>query len=123
MHELSIVASIVESVLVFVETHRVKKVLLVRLAVGVLTRLEQEQLRFCYASVTKQTAIAGSKLAIETVPVSVGCPYCGYQGAPKYWEEALCATPTPTLQCPICGKSTEPIQGHDCAIKTIKYVT
>ncbi|MDB6022659.1 MAG: hypA [Pedosphaera sp.] len=123
MHELSIVASIVESVLEFVEAHQVKRVLLVRLAVGELTRLEPEQLHFCYASVTSQNALAGSKLAIESVPAKVSCPHCGYAGPPKYWDEALCAEPTPTLQCPECGKQTEPLEGHDCAIKKIKYVT
>jgi len=28
----------------------------------------------------------------------------------------------PTLQCPECGKAAEPAEGHECAIKTIKFV-
>jgi hypothetical protein len=27
----------------------------------------------------------------------------------------------PTLQCPTCGKAAEPAEGHECAIKTVKF--
>jgi hydrogenase nickel incorporation protein HypA/HybF len=123
MHELSIVSGLVESVLDFVAAHQITKVFDVRLAVGELTRLEPEQLRFCYSAMTEQTAIAGSNLEIEGVPAEVRCPHCSYQGPPKYWEEALSAGPVATLQCPCCGKATEAIRGHECEIKTIKYAT
>ena len=56
MHELSIVASIVESVLEFVETRQIRQVLLVRLAVGELTQLAPDQLQFCYESIANSVA-------------------------------------------------------------------
>ncbi len=62
MHELSIASSLVESVLEFLETHKAKKVVAVRLAIGELTCVEAEQLRFCYNSVTEGTAIAGVRV-------------------------------------------------------------
>ncbi|MDB6123271.1 MAG: hypA [Pedosphaera sp.] len=123
MHELSIVSGIVESILDFVAKHQIRKVLDVRLTVGELTHLEAEQLRFCYTAMIEQTAIQGSTLEVEAVRAEVNCPHCSYQGPPKYWEEALAMAPVPTLQCPQCGKATEAIQGHECAIKSIKYVT
>ncbi len=123
MHELSMVSTLVESVLEFVDTHQVRKVLNVKLSVGELTCVEAEQMRFCYTALTGQTPIEGSVLEIETVPAVVKCPHCFYQGPPKYWEDALFVASVPTLQCPECGKAAEAIQGHDCAIKSIKYVT
>ncbi|EEF63110.1 hydrogenase maturation nickel metallochaperone HypA [Pedosphaera parvula] len=123
MHELSIVSGIVESVLDFVEAREIKKVLGVRLAVGELTHLEIEQLQFCYTALVEQTAVQGSTLEVDVVPARVSCPHCLYEGLPKYWEDALSMAPVPTLQCPQCGKATEATQGHECAIKTIKYVT
>jgi hydrogenase nickel incorporation protein HypA/HybF len=123
MHELSIVSTLVESVLEFVEAHQIRKVLNVRLAVGELTCVEEEQMRFCYSALTEKTTIEGSVLEIEKVRAEVNCPHCMYQGTPKYWEDALCQAPVPTLQCPKCGKAAEAARGHECAIKTIKYVT
>jgi hydrogenase nickel incorporation protein HypA/HybF len=121
MHELSIAAAILEDVLGFAESHGVSKVIRVRLAIGELTCVQREQLKFCYDSVTRETALSESELEIETVPARVKCAHCSYEGAPKYWMDSLSDTPVATLQCPNCGKSAEAAQGHECAIKTIQY--
>lgn len=123
MHELSIVSTLVESVLEFVDKHEISKVLNVRLSVGELTCVEEEQMQFCYSALTEKTMLGGSVLEIEKVSAEVNCPHCMYQGAPKYWEDALCQAPIPTLQCPNCGKAADAARGHECTIKTIKYVT
>lgn len=122
MHEFSIASSIVESVLDFCEKQSVKQVLEVRLSIGELTHVEAEQLRFCFESITKDTPMENATLAIETIAATVRCPHCFYEGPPKYWDGALSAVLVPTLQCPKCGQSAEATQGHDCAIKTIKFV-
>ncbi|HET7623691.1 MAG TPA: hydrogenase maturation nickel metallochaperone HypA [Verrucomicrobiae bacterium] len=122
MHELSIAATIMEDVLQFVEAHQINKVLRVRLAIGELTCVQPEQLKFCYESVTRETAIQNSSLEIEEVSALVKCPHCSYAGPPKYWMDSLTDAPVPTLQCPDCGRATEAEQGHECVIKTIQYV-
>jgi hydrogenase nickel incorporation protein HypA/HybF len=116
MHELSIAASIVESVLDFVQTHPARRVREVRVAIGELTCIEAEQLRFGYEAITKETAIEDSTLSVERSEASVSCPHCGYQGKPKYWDQVA------TLQCPSCSQAAEAVTGHECAIKGIKYV-
>jgi hydrogenase nickel incorporation protein HypA/HybF len=121
MHELSIAATVMEDVLNFAQSRGVTKVVRVRLAIGELTCVQPEQLKFCYESVTRETALADSTLEIEAVPARVACSNCGYQGSPKYWMDSLADTPIATLQCPVCGKSTDAEQGHECAIKTIQY--
>jgi hydrogenase nickel incorporation protein HypA/HybF len=122
MHELSIVSSIVERVLEFLDGHKAKRVVALRLAIGELTCVDAEQLRSCYELVTEGTAIAGSELEIEQTKALVRCPNCNFQGAPKYWDDALSSASIPTLQCPGCGFGVEAIEGHECAIQGIRYV-
>jgi hydrogenase nickel incorporation protein HypA/HybF len=122
MHEFSIASSLVESVLEFASTPPPKKVLRVLLQIGELTCVEPDQLEFCYSSIIPETDIRDSKLEIERVPAEVKCPHCHYAGPPKYWEDARDAAPVATLQCPQCGRTTETTHGHDCTIRTIRYV-
>lgn len=121
MHEMSIAANLVEKLLEFAYAHPERKVMLVRLAVGELTHLEPEQLRFCYGAITAETPLEGSSLEIEKVAATVQCPHCAYCGRPQYWEGILAQTSVVTLCCPQCGKAAEAIQGHECAIQSIRY--
>ncbi len=120
MHEFSIATSIAEKVLSFAAEQELAQVLTVRLAIGELTHLEPEQLRFCYTSITEATAIAGSELEIEKIEAAVECPHCSYRGAPKYWEEANAFVAVPTLQCPNCGKAAHATRGHECEIRSVQ---
>lgn len=122
MHEFSIASSIAESVLGFCDKEKVRRVLKIRLAIGELTLVEAEQLRFCFASITPETPLSDAALEIETVPAAVRCPACSYEGPPKYWDGALSVTPVATLECPKCGQAAVATQGHDCAIRAIKFV-
>jgi hydrogenase nickel incorporation protein HypA/HybF len=122
MHELSIASTLMENVLDFAASPPPKRILKVLLQIGELTCVEPDQLKFCYESVTKETPIEDSELEIERVDAQVACPHCGYAGAPKYWEDALSAGRVATLECPQCGKAAETTHGHDCTIRTIRYV-
>lgn len=124
MHELSIASSIAETVMDFVERPPAKKIVKVILRIGELTCVEPEQLRFSYQAITKETPLEDSKLEFETVPAQVVCRHCGYEGRPRYWEDARSDgnLAIATLQCPQCGQATEAAEGHDCSIRTIRYV-
>lgn len=122
MHEFSIASGVVETVLAYAEAHGVKKIVEVRMLVGELTCVEPEQLKFCFSAITRDSALAGATLEIDIADAAVRCPHCGYAGPPKYWEGAQSAACLPTLECPTCGCAAEPTAGHDCAIKSIKYV-
>ena len=122
MHELSIAATIVEDVMGWVESHPNGKVLQVRLAIGELTCVHADQLKFCYESIVDETELKGSSLEIEEVAARVNCPDCDYEGPPVYWMDSLSDEPIATLQCPGCGRTASAAQGHECLIKTIQYV-
>ncbi|MHA3771220.1 hydrogenase maturation nickel metallochaperone HypA/HybF [Verrucomicrobiota bacterium sgz303538] len=122
MHELSIATAIMERVLEFAAAQQATQVLSVRCAIGELTHLQTEQLQFCYSAIVKDTPIADSALEIEQVQALVKCPHCSYEGAPKYWDEALSLISVPTLECPECGGTAEVTRGHECAIQGVKFV-
>ncbi|MDQ3621057.1 MAG: hydrogenase maturation nickel metallochaperone HypA [Verrucomicrobiota bacterium] len=121
MHELSIASGLVEKLLEFAADNPDKKIVEVRLAVGELTHIEEEQLRFCYDAVTVETPIEGSTLQIEKIEAVVACRHCSYHGGPKYWDGALSGFPVATLECPGCGKAAEAVEGKECAIKSIRF--
>ena len=81
MHELSIASAVVASVLEFLDKHGAQKVLTVRLWVGELSHIEEEQLRFCYMAITRETAMEDSTLEIEHIPAV--CNLLS-QGPPSY---------------------------------------
>ena len=122
MHELSIASSLVEKLLDFSAQDPDRAIIEVRLEIGELSHVDPEQLRFCYMAITQQTSIQDSTLEIETVEAVVRCEECSYRGRPKYWDDALSVGPIPTLQCPNCGGAVEPIEGTDCAIKSVRFV-
>jgi len=121
MHELSIASALMEGVLKFADARQASKVLEVRLAVGELTAVEHEQLRFCFAAITRETVAENAELQIESVKTVVQCPNCSYHGTPKYWDEAQAHYAIPTLVCPQCGKSADAVQGHECSIRAIRF--
>ena len=123
MHELSIASAVVDSILEFVAERSIKRVIAVRVAIGELSHVEEEQLRFSYMAITQETPIQDSALEIERIPAMVRCYQCDYSGRPKYWDDAISAAPVPTLQCPDCGGVVEPIEGTDCAIKSVRFVS
>ena len=122
MHEFSLATQIVESVLALVETQDAGEVLQVRLQIGELACVEAEQLRFCFHSITRQTPLENTALEIEPLAAEVRCPHCRYEGPPKYWTDAREAGLTPTLQCPQCGQATGAMRGHECTVKSVRFV-
>ena len=122
MHEFSVTSQIVQSVLAEAENRKAKKVTEVHLAIGELTFLGIEQVRFAYEVLTKGTILESSKLVIETQKGAVKCDNCGYQGGFKYEDDPLYHVPVPTLKCPKCGNPVNVVAGKECTIKSIKMM-
>ena len=104
------------------DRRKAKKVVEVNLAIGLLTFLNPEQVKFWYEVLTKDTIMESSKLVIEESPGAVRCPKCGYEGNFKYVDDPAFHLPMPTLQCPKCEGSVEIVSGKDCVIKNIKML-
>jgi len=78
MHELSIAMSIVE--LAGEESgRRSAQVKAVHLKLGALSGVVKEALLSCYEMACEGTALQGSRLLVEDVPVLIFCPNCKAQ--------------------------------------------
>lgn len=77
MHELSITRSVVA---IAVE-HATGPVTKVVLAVGALSGIDADAVRFCYDLCTQGTSLQGSVLEIEAVPGRGVCRGCGVEVA------------------------------------------
>jgi len=122
LHEGSITTQIVESVLKEANHRNAKKVVQVDLALGALTFLNPEQVRFWYEILTKDTILEGSELVVEEKKGEVHCTSCGYEGGFKYVDDPALHVAMPTLQCPRCDSSVEIVSGKDCIVKSVKML-
>lgn len=72
----------------------------IHLKLGPLSGVVKDALLFSYDVACEGTALAGSRLLIEEVPVAVYCPNCEAETAPVSLQQfccSTCATPTPEV--------------------------
>jgi hydrogenase nickel incorporation protein HypA/HybF len=122
MHEASIMASIISSVLEELKKYPVEKVEEVSLTIGAITFLGEDQLQFAYEVLTRGTLLEGSKLVIDTEAVEVRCPSCSYEGPTELVDVGDLHGPIPALHCPRCGEGIEVTKGKGCAVRSVKVV-
>jgi hydrogenase nickel incorporation protein HypA/HybF len=98
VHELSIAMNIVEIAEKEAERHGAR-VEAVHLRLGPLTGVVSESLVSAYDLACENTALAGSSLVVEEVPIVVYCPRCDEQRtlSSMRFECPECQTPTPRV--------------------------
>lgn len=112
MHELSIVASIVDTVNESLTAYPGARVKEVRLRVGALAAVIEDSLQFCYGIATEGTPLAGSVLVVNTLPVVVHCVPCGQDVEIESVQ---------SFRCPRCGELTMDVrQGRELEIESIE---
>jgi hydrogenase nickel incorporation protein HypA/HybF len=112
MHELSIVSSIVESVTESLEAYPGARVKEVRLRVGALASVVRESLDFCYGIATEGTALEGSILVVNVLPVVMHCEPCGQDVELDSLQ---------SFRCPRCGEPCSDMrQGRELEIEAIE---
>jgi hydrogenase nickel incorporation protein HypA/HybF len=112
MHELSIVTSVVESVTESLAAYPGSRVLAVRLRVGALASVVVESLEFCWEIAAGGTALEGSRLVVNVLPVVMHCRQCG---------EDVELEGVQSFRCPLCGAPcSEMRQGRELEIDSIE---
>src|SRR5262245_60974912 len=115
MHELSIAMSIIEGAAEEALRHGAVKVNAVRLRLGPLSGVAKDALVFAYEVACEGTALEGSCLVIEEVPVTVFCPSCEV-------ERALASIHR--MCCPVCGALTPQVaQGREVELVALEIAT
>jgi hydrogenase nickel incorporation protein HypA/HybF len=111
MHELSIAMSIVEMAEQEAQRHG-GRVAAVHLKLGMLSGVVKEALLSSYEMASADTALAGSQLIVEDVPIIVYCPSCQEQRQIKS---------TQWFCCPECGTPTsEVVQGKELELVALE---
>ena len=112
MHELSIVSSIVDTVTESLAADPGARVLEVRLRVGALASVVVESLEFCWGIAAEGTAMEGSKLVVNVLPVRMHCVPCG---------EDVELDGVQSFRCPKCGEPCSDLrQGRELEIDSIE---
>ena len=112
MHELSIAASIVESVTESAAAYPGARVKQVRLRVGALASVIEDSLQFCWELASEGTAVAGAALVIDKLPVVVHCEACGVDAELEGVQ---------SFRCPRCGEIAADLrQGRELEIDSIE---
>ncbi|HTX75763.1 MAG TPA: hydrogenase maturation nickel metallochaperone HypA [Terracidiphilus sp.] len=102
MHELSIASSVVDAVTESLRAYPGVRVLEVRLRVGALAAVVEDSLQFCWEIATEGTPLAGARLAVTAIPVTVHCAACGASGELESLQ-SFC--------CPKCGEPASDVRG------------
>ena len=93
MHELSIAMGIVDAALEERQERRVQ-VNAVHLRLGALSGVVKDALMFSYEVACQDTALQGSRLIVEDIPVLVFCPQC---------KERRALVSRQSFSCPECN--------------------
>jgi hydrogenase nickel incorporation protein HypA/HybF len=112
MHELSIAVSLVEAAEEELARQGSGTVCALHLKLGALSGVAREALLFSYDLATEGTALAGSQLLIEDLPVMVFCPVCQERRPIRSLQQFCCATcDTP---------ATEVLQGRELELVALE---
>ncbi len=120
MHEFSVMAQIVDSILEEAKKHQASKVESVDLELGEYTMLGEEQLRFAFQVLTKDTILANAALKVRLLKGRIRCR-CGYDGSVPVGDDTLHKI-APILECPKCGGAAEIVEGRECVVRDIRMV-
>lgn len=103
MHELTICQTLIQHIVEAREARPFRRVLRVNLAIGSLSCLEPEALRYAFDILSRETFLEGAVLGIDQPPGHAVCQDCG---AESDVESRL-------AQCPACGSIHLRISGGD----------
>ena len=111
MHELSLAVQLVETAEEAARAASATRVTAVVLRVGELAGVHEEALRFAFDVVTAGTLLAGARLDVVPVPVTVHCQRCGVVGLAR----------VPRFCCPRCDTPTADIRsGRELELESIE---
>jgi hydrogenase nickel incorporation protein HypA/HybF len=112
MHELSIVSSVVDTVTESLAAYPGARVVAVRLRVGALASVVEDSLQFCYGIASEGTALEGSRLVVNVLPVVMHCEKC---------DDDVELAGVQSFRCPRCGEPCFDLrQGRELEIDSIE---
>lgn len=115
MHELAVASRLLDRALSVAEDHDADQIDGLTVAVGEVTHLAPDQLRFCLSAAADGTIAEGAAIDIESVPPEGECD-CGWRGTPERIDATVAA---PRRRCPECGGIITLVAGDDCDLTAV----
>jgi len=103
MHELSLCQSALELIEQQAQVHHARRVTAVWLELGALSCVEENALRFGFASVCRRTLAEGCRLELTIKPAQAWCWQCAKAVSIEHRADG----------CPLCGGYMLQVQGGD----------
>jgi len=97
MHELSIVESLLAVIEEEMNKHGKQKLISVKVKHGRLASVIPESMDMAFTALTADTRLAGARLDLEEIPVTLRCRSCGREFTPEGHD-------APFAPCPFCGE-------------------
>jgi hydrogenase nickel incorporation protein HypA/HybF len=112
MHEMGLALEIIDIATASIPADMAgARVARVNLAVGRMSAVVPESLRFCFEVARRDTPLEGAELHIREIPVTARCKDCRH----------LWAIDEPVFRCPICESATiEIVSGRELDIQSIE---
>ena len=120
MHEFSVMSQIVEAIVQEASKRDATKVEGVTIELGEFTMLGEEQMRFAFEVLSKNTIMEGAALELRKREGEIECA-CGFRGSVALPEDAPHRA-APILECPTCGGGAAVVSGRECVIRDIRMV-
>jgi len=120
MHEYSVMSQIVDSILSEAKKRSAKNVEEVELQIGEYTMLGEEQMKFAYELLSRDTILQGSQLKVSHIKGKIRCS-CGYEGETPVDPDSPHKV-VPILECPKCRGPAKITEGRECIIRNIRMV-
>lgn len=97
MHEMSIVASILNIVSDELQKNKATTLVAVRVCHGALSNVVPEALQFAFEAQTLDTPFAGARLELKAIPLVLQCCACEHTFSPPEGDGVFAS-------CPKCGQ-------------------
>ncbi|MGI8772892.1 MAG: hydrogenase maturation nickel metallochaperone HypA [Acidobacteriaceae bacterium] len=107
MHELSIAISMIDQILEESESRGGLDVEAVHLKLGIFSGVDREALLFSYELACEGTALQGSRLVIETIPLVIHCAACQKDRTPPSVYQLCCPECQTPGQTIVSGREIE----------------
>ena len=112
MHELSIAISMIDQISEESENRGGLAVEAVHLKLGVFSGVDKDALLFAYELACEGSALEGSRLVIESIPLVIYCAACGKDRVPPTLYQ---------LTCPDCGTPGQTIvSGREIEVASLE---
>jgi len=122
MHEYSVVTELVDALLPQLEGVE-GDVVAVFLKKGELRILSDRALLNAFEVVAGGTRLEGATLEIESIPTSIVCRSCAYEGPAETFSDEAFHFAVPILSCPKCGSDVEVRSGRELCVDRISMRT